>query len=545
MTVDNANYPEVGSIQCVKACSQIQIDFSTPSMLLEAYHLKEDTEKIHLQPLKSMSAEAYAGAGDLSPKDDKSAFSTKPTSVSDAVTPTNLDESPLDSTVCSLEETVKERKPAPPPTTGFGCDCLEYCMTMSCIRNYLAPNNKDSCFHSRFQPPIPIRAYIRRIREHPRVSGPALLAAIFFIYRFAYKRFPVSFYCIHRLILTGAFFGTKFCDDSHPGTEYFARLGGVTSKEMNSLLHPFFEGLDFDAFYYLEEHNGLLEALARVMKDPSLEELHQFCEEHAEDLENFDMTFLSVAKEMKWFASEYSGSHVSVDYTTLPWLRFQEDPNEFSNRLLRLKAVFSLHRWSAIMEPWLEMAIKRYMENGRKGKEEDYQYLLECAALSKNTFTKPKPFTFPQTVPQQSNPQPFHFGTHHDPFTSSKREVLQFGAHSSRRFAQNVEGYQKIGFPAVGSSSSLRNEMFGVQMNGRNKMLVSKPLQTGVVSHTNRENPSFIGAPVPETMQMKHLTSVKPYDPARRNVVVTTAVQQPLLGQKRMKPSSFKDNYLE
>ncbi|KAJ8547527.1 hypothetical protein K7X08_011113 [Anisodus acutangulus] len=50
---------------------------------------------------------------------------------------------------------------------------------------------------------------------------------------------------VHRLLITSVMLAAKFIDDAFYNNAYYARVGGVTTKELNKLEMKFLFGLDF------------------------------------------------------------------------------------------------------------------------------------------------------------------------------------------------------------------------------------------------------------------------------------------------------------
>ena len=53
---------------------------------------------------------------------------------------------------------------------------------------------------------------------------------------------------IHRLILTCVVVSIKYNEDDYYSNEYYAKVGGITLKELNQLEHNMLELLNFDVF---------------------------------------------------------------------------------------------------------------------------------------------------------------------------------------------------------------------------------------------------------------------------------------------------------
>ncbi|XP_042474991.1 cyclin-P3-1-like [Macadamia integrifolia] len=101
-------------------------------------------------------------------------------------------------------------------------------------------------FHGLRVPSLGIRKYIDRIFKYSCCSPSCFVIAYIYIDRFI-QRMDVHLTSlnVHRLIITSVMVAAKFFDDAFFNNAYYARVGGVSTSEMNRLEMKFLFGLDF------------------------------------------------------------------------------------------------------------------------------------------------------------------------------------------------------------------------------------------------------------------------------------------------------------
>ncbi|XP_073525907.1 uncharacterized protein [Phyllobates terribilis] len=105
-----------------------------------------------------------------------------------------------------------------------------------------------TAFHGVTLPSISIRSYLERIFRYANCSESCYLVAYVYLDRLA-QRQPmvgaVDSLNIHRLLITSVLIAAKFMDDMYYNNAYYARIGGISTKEMNFLEVEFLFGLGF------------------------------------------------------------------------------------------------------------------------------------------------------------------------------------------------------------------------------------------------------------------------------------------------------------
>jgi hypothetical protein len=71
----------------------------------------------------------------------------------------------------------------------------------------------------------------------------------------------LSNFCIHRLFLTALIISVKFYEDKYYKNSYYAKVGGISNIEVNTLEHEFLIYIDFGLFVKTEEYENYLRTL--------------------------------------------------------------------------------------------------------------------------------------------------------------------------------------------------------------------------------------------------------------------------------------------
>lgn len=123
------------------------------------------------------------------------------------------------------------------------------------LRNIKSRYIKRDIFYVTNLPRISIVDYLNRILKYSEISISSLILAVIYIDKMCeQQRYVLSQHNIHRLILSSCVISTKFNEDKTFNNSYFAKIGGVSGKEMNQLEYEFYVLLDFklmvDKGYY-------------------------------------------------------------------------------------------------------------------------------------------------------------------------------------------------------------------------------------------------------------------------------------------------------
>jgi len=175
---------------------------------------------------------------------------------------------------------------------------------LSCVLSQLFSSKTDTIsddpstitvFHTERAPSISIEDYFQRIAKYSECSAEVLVLGVAHINRILYYQpsFEVNTLTIHRLLLTSIMCSAKFLDDHYCNNLYYAKVGGVSNSELNSLEVEFLALTNFDLFVQSEnyfkflrelcdkqvhhnctcQHQQLEEAVSRLQQQNTLDQL--------------------------------------------------------------------------------------------------------------------------------------------------------------------------------------------------------------------------------------------------------------------------------
>lgn len=125
---------------------------------------------------------------------------------------------------------------------------------------------KKSGFQSVRVPNISLSSYASRIHEYFRCTGECFVLCLIYIDRIVKHNtdIQVTDLTCHRMLLTGCAVAAKVHDDEYASNEYFARVGGIETQELNTLEVEFLQLLGWKLFVSGEEYDWFLQALRRI-----------------------------------------------------------------------------------------------------------------------------------------------------------------------------------------------------------------------------------------------------------------------------------------
>ncbi|KAL8154687.1 cyclin-U2-1 [Apium graveolens] len=100
---------------------------------------------------------------------------------------------------------------------------------------------KTRVFECREMPDMTVQSYLERIFRYTRAGPSVYVVAYVYIDRFcqSYPEFRICARNVHRLLITTIMVASKYVEDMNYRNAYFARVGGLTTKEMNDLEFEF------------------------------------------------------------------------------------------------------------------------------------------------------------------------------------------------------------------------------------------------------------------------------------------------------------------
>lgn len=89
-------------------------------------------------------------------------------------------------------------------------------------------------FHSRAPPGISVLDYLQRLTTHATLPPPILLSMVYYIDRLCtlYPAFTITSLTVHRFLITSATVASKGLSDSFWTNKTYAKVGGVSMKEL-------------------------------------------------------------------------------------------------------------------------------------------------------------------------------------------------------------------------------------------------------------------------------------------------------------------------
>ncbi|CAH8301629.1 unnamed protein product [Eruca vesicaria subsp. sativa] len=141
-------------------------------------------------------------------------------------------------------------------------------------RRVTTQSQRVSSFHGQSRPSITIQSYLERIFKYANCSPSCFVVAYVYLDRFTHRQpsLPINSFNVHRLLITSVMVSAKFLDDRYYNNAYYAKVGGISTKEMNLLELDFLFGLGFELnvtpntfhayFSYLRKEMTLLQPLS-------------------------------------------------------------------------------------------------------------------------------------------------------------------------------------------------------------------------------------------------------------------------------------------
>ncbi|KAL0005914.1 hypothetical protein SO802_013475 [Lithocarpus litseifolius] len=104
-------------------------------------------------------------------------------------------------------------------------------------------------FHGLKAPILSIQQYVERIFKYSKCSPSCFVVAYIYIEKFLQRTdanlTPLN---VHRILITSIMVAAKFMDDECHENAYYAKVGGISTAELNSLELNFLFNLDFRLF---------------------------------------------------------------------------------------------------------------------------------------------------------------------------------------------------------------------------------------------------------------------------------------------------------
>jgi|UniRef100_A0A2N9H023 hypothetical protein len=107
-------------------------------------------------------------------------------------------------------------------------------------------NDVVTIFHGLRAPTLGIRQYLDRIFKYSGCSPSCFVVAYIYVDRFLQNtEVHLTSLNVHRLLITSVMLAAKFIDDAFFNNAYYAKVGGVSTAELNRLEMKFLFSIDF------------------------------------------------------------------------------------------------------------------------------------------------------------------------------------------------------------------------------------------------------------------------------------------------------------
>ena len=115
---------------------------------------------------------------------------------------------------------------------------------------------------------ISISDYLERIYHYSHCSSECLLLSLIYIDRLIQSnKIAVNSLSIHRILITSLVIAAKFFDDRFFVNSYYAKVGGLSTEELNSLEIEFLYAINFTLLVNAEDYQNYHNELYRHVED--------------------------------------------------------------------------------------------------------------------------------------------------------------------------------------------------------------------------------------------------------------------------------------
>jgi hypothetical protein len=129
-------------------------------------------------------------------------------------------------------------------------------------------------FQSSYAPNISIQAYLERINKYAKCSPNCFIVALIYIDRLIeMKNIVLTSLNVHRILITSILLSTKVFDDEFYKNAYYAKLGGVSTSEMNTLEVEFLSLVNFNLYVStetFEKYQQELQSFQIIVPSPAI-----------------------------------------------------------------------------------------------------------------------------------------------------------------------------------------------------------------------------------------------------------------------------------
>jgi hypothetical protein len=148
---------------------------------------------------------------------------------------------------------------------------------ISDLLNNICEGNKDKSelvnikikpFMTMNIPTMPIKDYLLRLAQFANISESTIILILIYIDRICkINNFHLNFRNIYKLIITSMIIAIKYNEDHFYSKEVYAKLGGVTMKELNYLEFQFLILIKFSLFVEKDLYDKYYDNLISIHED--------------------------------------------------------------------------------------------------------------------------------------------------------------------------------------------------------------------------------------------------------------------------------------
>ena len=96
---------------------------------------------------------------------------------------------------------------------------------------------------------VKIKDYLERLYRYTKMESTTIVLILIYIDRICkINKFSLTFYIIHKFILSSMIMAMKYNEDGCFSIDYYAKLGGISTKEMRFLEYYFFSLINYELF---------------------------------------------------------------------------------------------------------------------------------------------------------------------------------------------------------------------------------------------------------------------------------------------------------
>ena len=104
-------------------------------------------------------------------------------------------------------------------------------------------------FISKKIPSVSIKSYLERLAKYSKIENNTLLLILIYIDRICeINKIRLNYFIIHKMILAGMLVAIKYNEDDYFSNSFYAKVGGVSIRELNHLEYEFLSLIDFDLY---------------------------------------------------------------------------------------------------------------------------------------------------------------------------------------------------------------------------------------------------------------------------------------------------------